>query len=67
MSGDLDRAVAMLAADNCRLIDIALAADALALAAENLREADARDVQVNWRLKILSDALDAFKIVKAGQ
>lgn len=60
MTGDLEKAVAMLAADNCRLIDIALAADALASAAE--RQLDGVD-----DLRRLEDALAKYRQVSRGQ
>jgi hypothetical protein len=55
--GDLGAAVQMLAADNARLCDIALAADKLAEAVE-------RSLYLTLETK---RALDAYKIVRQGQ
>lgn len=57
MNGDLEEAVRMLAADNCRLIDIALAADKLA------------DAVADAVLKTPAErrALDAYRVVRNGQ
>jgi hypothetical protein len=62
VSGDLEAAVAMLAADNARLCDIALAADALEEAVTALVQDAHPSVYTNIRA-----ALDKYKIVKAGQ
>lgn len=62
MTGDLERAVQMLAADNCRLIDIALAAEKLEEAVQALVQDAHQSVYTNLRA-----ALDNYKLVKAGQ
>jgi hypothetical protein len=62
VGGDLADAVAMLAADNCRLIDIALAADWLEDAARALVQDANPSLYTNLRA-----ALTNYKLVKAGQ
>lgn len=62
VGGDLERAVAMLAADNCRLIDIALAADWLEDAARALVQDAHPSLYTNLRA-----ALDKYKAVRNGQ
>lgn len=62
MSGDLEKAVEMLAADNARLCDIALAADALVVAVTALVQDAHPSVYTNIRA-----ALDKYKQTKAGQ
>jgi len=63
----LQSAVVMLAADNARMCDIIVVADALADAAEKVEEAYKRDVQTSWRIRILIDTLAKFKQVRHGQ
>lgn len=61
MTGDLEEAVRMLAADNVRMCSIIEAADKLAEAVEAQPNAP-----VSPR-KQLRDALDNYKIVRQGQ
>jgi hypothetical protein len=59
VSGDLEEAVKMLAADNARMCDILLAADKLAKTVEKYAKVGQR--------ADLEHALDAYKIVRQGQ
>lgn len=62
MSGDLEEAVRMLAADNARLCEILLAADALA---ETLERAQRNNP---WREgSEMKRALDAYRVARQGQ
>lgn len=58
----------MLAGDNARLCGIVIAADKLAEQVALLLESDARTSDLTrWRLAIVRQALDAYKIVRQGQ
>jgi hypothetical protein len=61
LSGDLEAAVAMLAADNARLCDIALAAEKIV---EYVKTIGLVKYAGHKRLGVL---LDAYDLVKAGQ
>jgi hypothetical protein len=61
LSGDLEAAVAMLAADNCRLIDMVLAAEKII---EHVKTIGLVKYAGHKRLGAL---IDAYDLVKAGQ
>lgn len=61
MSGDLEEAVRMLAADNARMCDIIIAADELAEAV-----AEQPHAPVGPRPRLLK-ALEKYRIVRQGQ
>jgi hypothetical protein len=63
--GDLQSAVTMLAADNARLCEIALAADVLAAAVDKVMQmCGGRCGGVMCRMKV---ALEAYKVARSGQ
>ncbi len=64
MNGDLENAIQVLAADNARLCEIGLAADAVVKAAEELMRASVGRVHFERGLKA---ALEAYKVVRNGQ
>lgn len=70
MSGDLEEAVRMLAADNARMCDILLAAEKLAEQVGRYIKAcstPSRTISPDYSLARLEDSVRDFEIAKAGQ
>jgi hypothetical protein len=70
MSGDLENAVQMLAADNARMCDILIAADKLTAEVAKLLESTERESAysvMQWRAKLVRAALDNYSQTRTGQ